>query len=1034
MAIYNTLLDEAKRVKGYEYPDVYGADKNTLGTSSQNKMGTTSLGKGGLIDSIAQNNIEDYDLEKEKIIKESSNIVGEYMIYIGEKGGSLYTHMEKLMRTNGKEGNRMVSNMAMYMKQLLELGYSENDVQALCFQDFFGFEDLKKHVSNLDVNMNSENPEDYRKLNSIYEKTLKNVLQLRINYVNRVTSLMAKMLQTNYKVLGLSEKQAQIYIEALTSGDNRSTKAAGEIKNLIKQNRDKFIVNGGDAIDLTSLGFGVILGPFKELKLFDDIGDNDEVLLRMIQQAIRYDVVVVAHGNEGETDDQESDGDVKNDDPIVDYSSKWGKIDGGSLGIGGKFYEEEDKIIDTVDDKYYKQFTRLAHRVSNKASRLVSEYVEIIKKETKHTEIDKYIKNCSDKLKNITPFDEDIVDYIDGLEDDKEQLNKITNSYSKYRKLIYDAFYDLFILRLAKINKLKKDEDYVKNNSAKNVGDTHEGWTCIPTRTLKSKYFTDVNSLVRQLIKEGYKKILIEDCNPGGHKLAKDIMETKGVLINYSDFSNYLESSIIDSNSEDYVYLQEAENSLKELAESFDIDYNDDEYLVECCNWYLDGIENGFESLNEGVIDSLKEFCKKIIGGIIGLIKRIINFVKTAIQKFIGLFRGTKENPKDTKTEFPKEIKTPLIDIEKKKVIEVSSKNREDFEKEASRICSALSKAIKEINQNQQNSLKNFDKAIDEVGKLKEKVEKQSSTTGTEKKESFYFSGFTAGIFENSILHEFDANGEEEDVEDEDYTVDDNEEDNQDNDQENTENNGETTDNTEDQPETQDDEGDEEYTLDEPENAGDDIAPQDDAGVDDTPDNTDEPNETGDEDNNEDEYTLDDPGEEGGEDAGTDDQQDGDATGGETPADGEEGDEEYSLDDGSSNNGEEGPDDDMQDKLDSIKQIEKDLFENLTPEQKEIKIKTLKKNFMTLHGKCTSILDMINDSTPSEESVVQVFDYIQKTVQELQDNMHDYLTYTFDTKGYLDNQAQFKQYLTILNSVKNILNEFISEPDSNKQS
>lgn len=276
--------------------------------------------------------------------------------------------------------------------------------------------------------------------------------------------------------------------------------------------------------------------------------------------------------------------------------------------------------------------------------------------------------------------------------------------------------------------------------------------------------------------------------------------------------------------------------------------------------------------------------------------------------------------------------------------------------------------------------------------------------------ENILLNSFIIGTFGESVLHEFDANGEEDEVEDnEDYTL--NDEDQADNENQDTQDDQTEEENTPD-TETETPEEDEEYELDNP-----DAQNQD--------QNTDQ-NDVEDTAGDEDEYTLDDPD---AEPEGNETQSDDNTNPEDPTTDGDEqdaGGEEYKLDDPDDPNGGTG-EQDTKDKMNAIAQIEKDLFEKLTPEQKEIKIKTLKQNYVDLYNKCDEILEMINNSNPSGEEEAQLFDFIQKTIVELQDNCHDYLTYTFDTKGYLDNDAQFKQYLTILNSIKKILGEFVEK-------
>lgn len=283
--------------------------------------------------------------------------------------------------------------------------------------------------------------------------------------------------------------------------------------------------------------------------------------------------------------------------------------------------------------------------------------------------------------------------------------------------------------------------------------------------------------------------------------------------------------------------------------------------------------------------------------------------------------------------------------------------------------------------------------------------------------ENILLNSFIVGALDESVLYEFDANGEEDEVDDEDYTL--NDEDQTDNENQDTQDDQTEEENTPD-TETEIPEEDEEYELDNP-----DAQNQD--QIDETqPEDQDPDQNVEDTAGDEDEYTLDDPD---AEPEGNETQSDDNTNPEDPTTDGDEqdaGGEEYKLDDPDDPNGGTG-EQDTKDKMNAIAQIEKDLFEKLTPEQKEIKIKTLKQNYVDLYNKCDEILEMINNSNPGGEEEAQLFDFIQKTIVELQDNCHDYLTYTFDTKGYLDNDAQFKQYLTILNSIKKILGEFVEK-------
>lgn len=284
-----------------------------------------------------------------------------------------------------------------------------------------------------------------------------------------------------------------------------------------------------------------------------------------------------------------------------------------------------------------------------------------------------------------------------------------------------------------------------------------------------------------------------------------------------------------------------------------------------------------------------------------------------------------------------------------------------------------------------------------------------------------------------AYLEDFNADGEEEDQDNnDDYTMGDDEEDTQENNQDQNDQDDNTDTQDTDGPEPEESE---EYNMDDDEGQEGEEAPEGQEGQEEDQGEEDE------EDNNEDEYTLDNP--EGGEDnqEGEEGQEDeGDqGEGGEDGPDQEDS-EEYSMDGdegGDDQGGGEGDDsgdlgsDDTteDDKMDSIKQIEKELFDKMTPEQKKIKIETLKQNYIDLFNRCDTILDTLTEANPEDESTSKIFVFIQNTLSEMKENIHDYLTKTFDTKGYIENDAQFKQYLVIIDSIDKLLENFVKTDD-----
>lgn len=853
------IVDEAKRIKGKEYQlhkeldrnpdDRVGSDDN----SKTNTIGSTSLGST-VIDSSVQKYISNIDVEKEKSITESENILEEYFAYIG---GHLTSAIEKYDDNN--KSSQIEKRMVEEIGYMQSNGVSPIDINNYVIGNYYGFDYIAKKLGYKDViEYNEKSTTDDEETTSKMSNIIRSMLKLRLNYVNKIIQLLSQMVQANYKQLGLSEQQMKVYLESLSKGDNSSTQTAGEIYKKIRENSEQYEINGGEGYDFRKLGFGCIFGPSGDNELnFTGTDGNKDAMLKLIQSAMRYDAVVVAHGG----------------------------------------------------------------------------------------------------------------------------------------------------------------------NDANNKGSY---WWCQPTKTLNGGPFKDVNKLVRQLIKEGFKKIKIEDCNPGHYKLSDDIMKTKGVLINHSDFSNYVEFGELYSNDPSLQYLIEVENDLKSLALEYDIDYNNDEYLKECMQWHNDN----YEVIQEGVWDSIKEFAGKVIGAIIGFFKKIVGYMRTAIIKAKELIFGSKKKPKNTKAKTPK-VKTKMINLNSKKIDEFISESREDIDKIWKDTSDTIAKEIKRQSDIQAKLSKALEEDLKRVGINPEQpVQKESSDmTDIEKA----IKDDLDKAYENSIVQKFkwlfgdsieEANlpgVNNDDDDDNDFTVDG------------------TDDNTQDDADTD--------TTDDPGEEDNDFA-VDDAGGDEDTDTTDDAGEgeennedTGEEDaEGEDDYTLPDAGEEGedaegGEDTGEEDDNNFDV---DDAGEGEDNTDAEGNDPGADAGGATGDDDliggngsgeDVSDdvQIPNLRDVQQKLFDQLTPEQQQIKVEELKKNYAELYSRCANILKIITDSNPGDDNTVKVFDYVQKTMNDLQTHIYYYISNTFDTKTYIENDIQFKQFLTILNTIKKILDEINTE-------
>ena len=199
-----------------------------------------------------------------------------------------------------------------------------------------------------------------------------------------------------------------------------------------------------------------------------------------------------------------------------------------------------------------------------------------------------------------------------------------------------------------------------------------------------------------------------------------------------------------------------------------------------------------------------------------------------------------------------------------------------------------------------------------------------------------------------------------------------------------------------------------------------------------------------------DEYQMNDPeaddaeGEEGGEDnqnQGEEDEYqmndpeaDDTGEGNDQGAEGEEGndgnEDEYQMNDPEADDtgeGGEGTDDTAgneptDDPSSKLKDIEKSIFDQLTPEQQAAKTKELKSLYTDTYNKCQTIVDMVS-TAEKEPSQAKVYDYIINNLVDLQKYIRDYLDDIFDSKTYIENMTELQKYLAILDTINNVFEE-----------
>ena len=160
-----------------------------------------------------------------------------------------------------------------------------------------------------------------------------------------------------------------------------------------------------------------------------------------------------------------------------------------------------------------------------------------------------------------------------------------------------------------------------------------------------------------------------------------------------------------------------------------------------------------------------------------------------------------------------------------------------------------------------------------------------------------------------------------------------------------------------------------------------------------------------------DEYQMNDPEEDNSEEGAEDDNQD---------------DDEYQMNDPETDDSEEDTTDtnteDPSDPSQKLKDIEKSIFDQLTPEQQKTKTTELKNLYSETYDKCQSIIDIVGGIEKAPDQA-KIYDYIVKNLLDLQKYIRDYLENLFDSKTYIENMTELQKYLAILDTINNVFNE-----------
>ena len=484
---------------------------------------------------------------------------------------------------------------------------------------------------------------------------MRKVVQARIKYNDMIIKMLDTMIKENYVLLNMTKDQAMFCSEQLNSPDKdkRSAgikQAKAAILAEVRENPRKY--RKGSILDLRPLGAGVLF-PSEDYK---NSGLTEMTALdRMVQDLLQYDAICLGHG--------------------------------GTESVGER---AADKMQNAKIDERYKKYRTLSDRIEKQIEIIrKSAFNKVVKQVDPDSDLGAYVNAVIKEFEEARKAYEDpalddlpgkearVIDrrYYTALNHMQVLTRNITENENFYKSFNADVPEDIDKANRL-IEFLKKNVEDAENAWAYFKKDTDEWyklaerinrkagkkgikgeWVIDPVRTLSGGPFTDPNELVRQLIKEGFKNILLNQCNPGHHKLAEDILKRKDVMVTYSNNTYLLENA--DMNELDPAWgemIQRLDENYATMATAVCVWHP--EYatmtLHECAT-DIDDICDSY-ALNEASLNeaSLKDAWSKIVellkrgAAFIGklfmaLIKRIKSFIMKIVDFFKRIFQSLKE-------------------------------------------------------------------------------------------------------------------------------------------------------------------------------------------------------------------------------------------------------------------------------------------------------------------------------------------------------------------------------------------------------
>lgn len=467
----------------------------------------------GVVDSQLQHRLEEYDLEREKLILESDDIVKAYSDFIDMKFEEIAKDSKKNLSSGDKKWlNGLADNMVLSIEKTLSLEVPDSNGKHVKVSSILTANDIKKALKEVYIDEKLTTPEAVRA-----------IILARQKYCEATVKLLQKMISLNYDILGIDKAEA----EAISSGlENPKTMGynVSKIKELVSRNEDKFVK--GNKVDLRPLGGGVAYFSSEKEGLE---GWEGILSTKYLLQTLLYkDMVFASHG-------------VSVDSDTVDAAQL-------SLDVVYKFtktdeYKEFEKKMDSLGGK---------HLIKTSYSTLISD-CNIRQIGAKSLFNDSIFKGVKDKFFNSHIDEETFKKICKDVSQIQNELTKQVAADSKNLK-----------------SNPGKEKWYV-------VPIETDGGKFVDINKMIRWGIKDVENYRKANNIKTDKPITIEikSCNPGKHLIAQDLIDRKDVDVKYTLFSNVIESyGEFDDMSLDAIYemAEEVLESIESNIQFYDVD------------------------------------------------------------------------------------------------------------------------------------------------------------------------------------------------------------------------------------------------------------------------------------------------------------------------------------------------------------------------------------------------------------------------------------------------------------------------------